>query len=80
MRHSSFSILTRQFSCRHHSSASIASPSLVDRLPSRKTWSKVWGYVLWIPAIIFVNDHVVSICPVDGISMRPTVLETMLTS
>lgn len=40
---------------------------------SRWSWAKAWQYFLWVPAVIFVNDHVVSVSPVNGFSMRPTV-------
>ena len=30
------------------------------------------GAAAWAPAIIFVHDHLVSISPVDGVSMQPT--------
>jgi hypothetical protein len=53
--------------------------SALGRLPSRQSWNRAWQYFLWVPAIIFVNDHVVSISPVNGISMRPTVIHTSLT-
>lgn len=39
---------------------------------SRWSWAKAWQYFLWVPAVIFVNDHVVSVSPVNGFSMRPT--------
>ena len=49
--------------------------TLQDRLPSRETWARAWRWFLWVPAVIFVNDHVVSLSPVNGISMRPTVTQ-----
>lgn len=64
----------RKLSSSSHQSTSL-SKSLEDRLPSRETWTKAWRWFLWVPAIIFVNDHVISLSPVNGISMRPTVKE-----
>jgi hypothetical protein len=65
------------FFLRYFSSTSPASPmsakGLRERLPSVEKWKRAWRYFLWVPAIIFVNDHVISISPVNGISMRPTV-------
>lgn len=65
------------FLLRHFSSASPESSTsargLRERLPSRDKWRRAWRYFLWVPAIIFFNDHVISISPVNGISMRPTV-------
>lgn len=43
------------------------------RWPSTEKWKKAWRWFLWVPAVIFVNDHVISVSPVNGISMRPTV-------
>ena len=67
----------RFFFLRYFSSTSPASSmsakGLRERLPSAEKWKRAWRYFLWVPAIIFVNDHVISISPVNGISMRPTV-------
>jgi len=68
----------RQFSSSSHQSTP-SSKSLQDRLPSRETWTRAWKWFLWVPAIIFVNDHVISLSPVNGISMRPTVMKFLPT-
>ena len=72
--------LGRQFFTRSYSSSpssSSTSHTLFNRVkshfPSQPAWTKAWRYFLWFPAVVFINDHVVSISPVNGISMRPTV-------
>src|SRR5208282_3450684 len=66
-----------RFFLRYHSSTSpepsTLAKGLQERLPSLEKWKRAWQYFLWVPAIIFINDHVISISPVNGISMRPTV-------
>lgn len=72
----------RFFFFRQLSSSSTASSSSVKgvrrRLPSIESWKKAWRYFLWFPAVVFINDHVISLSPVNGISMRPAVLSPIL--
>ena len=62
---------------RYFKSFSFTSPTpakgLQKPLPSLEKWKRAWRYFLWVPVIIFINDHVISISTVNGISMRPTV-------
>jgi len=61
----------RQFSSEAPRASSIL--TFINRFTTRKAIQRAWAYFLWVPAIIFINDQVVSISPVNGISMRPVV-------
>jgi hypothetical protein len=46
----------------------------LSRFSTSDRLKRALAYFLWIPAVVFVNDHVISLSPVNGISMRPVVL------